>query len=121
MERHALDCFNILQKLRDELGTDVPVQQAQILMLVAVFPDIVSKDLCSWLNMLPAGLSRNIKRLSQYKGKDGQIYGYNLMEARPSLDSGRQFSYRLTDKGVELIKKLGLTVKEGGDVRLQKG
>ena len=90
-------------------------------MLVAAFPGISSKQLCDWLDMQPAALSRNIKSLSQYKdSKSGEIKGHQLLEARPSLEFGRQFAYTLTAKGAKLMQKMGLTVKEGGDERLQK-
>lgn len=91
---------HILQKVRENINWDLPVQQWQVLCEVAANPGINSSELKNRLNMTGGSLSRNIKMLSRfYDQKTAKQKGYDLIEAQIDPYERRSRIYFLTTKG----------------------
>lgn len=86
---------------RDLVGT-----QLVIYLSVCNHEGINMTDLAAELDMPQGSLSRNVKKLSQYKNKHGNRAGFDLIEAKPDFDNRRTLALYLTDKGRELRAKL---------------
>ena len=98
---------HILQKVRENINWDLPVQQWQVLCEVAANPGINSSELKNRLNMTGGSLSRNIKMLSRfYDQKTAKQKGYDLIEAQIDPYERRSRIYFLTTKGQKAMMNI---------------
>jgi len=116
----------ILQRMREVISEDMPIQQVQVALFIAENPGIGSSELREQLKMTGGSLSRNIRMLSKWTDKKtGEDKGYDLIEPRIDPYERRARVYYLTPNGQQKIrtvyeyaKKLNESMKEGRHVAI---
>lgn len=123
---------NILQKVRENIYHDMPVQQFQILCEIAANPGISGVEIRKKMDIPGGSLSRNLKQLSKHMYKDRysgktEPRGYDLLDIQIDPYETRARVYRLNAKGKALMKEiLGGVIKhsmsmEGRNDAVQAG
>lgn len=85
-------------------SSDMPMQQADVLMTVADNPGVAMSDLATQLDLSQASISRNVAALSDLHRK-GEA-GLGLVEARVDPDDTRRRLLFLTQKGKMFVTLL---------------
>ena len=83
------------------LANDLPLQNAYIMVLIAVQPGITVKELMAKTNLSHSSCSRNLAMLSKINRYDEP--GLDVIEARPDPTDSRRYKLFLTPKGEEFM------------------
>lgn len=104
---HSLAQFrNGIAYLRRTLNSDLPCQQVEILLVVALQPNITLTALGEELNMPQGTVSRNVKALAAYFDANKKLKGYDVVSTRPDVVDRNRLSCYLTSKGRKVIEEL---------------
>lgn len=98
-----LDKFTTFITTLRHLESDMPIQQAHLLLAVAQKPGASASELEQITGLSGASISRNLTALSQGR-KDAP--GLNLVEQRRDPDMARRFLNYLTPSGAKLLRCL---------------
>jgi DNA-binding MarR family transcriptional regulator len=115
-EMEIRDFKKVIEFVRKEIFSELPLQQLAMLLLVHEREGISQGEISKLMGMPQATVSRNIARLSrkQIRGDRGQVewVGYGLVENRIDPVETRQYQVFLTDKGTQFMAKLEQVLAE---------
>lgn len=110
------DFRKVIEFVRKEIFSELPLQQLDMLLLVHEREGIPQGEISKVMGMPQATVSRNIARLArrQIRGDRGQVewVGYGLVENRIDPVETRQYQVFLTDKGTQFMAKLEQVLAE---------
>ena len=116
MKKELSTLIEVMDLLRKRLHKDIPLQQIALLFAVAENPGITMPELMKVLNMPQGSISRNVKALSGYVGRqEGEVVsrGYDMLRTAPDPNHPRVRACFLTERGEGLIRDLGLVLRTG--------
>lgn len=115
--REITQLIRIMETIRKKVHSDLPVQQAHILLTVADHPGITLPEISRQLDMNQGTVSRNVKVLGIYaepsKDEKGKmvVKGHDLVYTQPDLYNRKSLAVFLTKKGEEVVEALASAVK----------
>lgn len=98
----VIKCFNAVRRTRP----DMPVQQAQMLLLIAMSEGITLTELIPHLGTTQQAVSRNAKYLSKYAGPNNTVKGLDLITMAPHFEMRSRLACYLTEKGKQLVNEM---------------
>ena len=103
----AKDLLRFTTFVREEVQSDINIQQLDILLRVAANEGITQPDLREQTGLMAGSVSRHLSKLSYYKHpRDGSKAGLGLIRQSQSFENRREFAVFLTTKGKQLIKQI---------------
>ena len=98
--------------VRNTLDPHLPIQQLAILINVyeSEGRGLTMPELAETTEISQGSISKNVKALSKYSDKDGNILGKGLLRVEPDIYERRRYNVKLTDKGQEVMNALFVAI-----------
>lgn len=107
------DLLDVLQFLRDEVDANLSVLQLAVLSYIMTYDGSTQTDIINAFRSNKGTISRIVYKLSTSMSRDRSAgkqlrEGLGFLELREDPDDARHVTCHLTEKGLELKRKLGL-------------
>jgi DNA-binding MarR family transcriptional regulator len=107
----------VVRLVRDQIFTELPLQQLYMLLLVIENPGINQQDFMDLLGVPAGTVSRNLSKLGSRIAEDRNgkpvETGYNLIQIYPDPADPKKNTVHLTKKGKEFADQLMKLLQNG--------